>query len=90
MTFTIVDGIIVLLYLTGIALFGVFMGGKQRSVRDYFLSDRAIPWWAVCATIVATETSALTFLSLPGVAYGGSLVFLQLAAGYILGRVAVA
>ncbi|MCB2204313.1 sodium:solute symporter [bacterium] len=90
MTFGIVDGIIVLLYLTGIALFGVLMGGKQTSVRDYFISDRAMPWWAVCGTIVATETSALTFLSLPGLAYGGSMLFLQLAIGYILGRIAVA
>jgi Na+/proline symporter len=90
MSFSVLDGIIVLLYLTGIALFGVLMGGKQRSARDYFISDRAIPWWAVCATIVATETSALTFLSLPGLAYGGSLLFLQLAFGYILGRIAVA
>ncbi|MDT8322777.1 MAG: sodium:solute symporter [Bacteroidota bacterium] len=90
MTFSIIDGIIVLLYLAGIALFGVLMGGRQRSARDYFISDRPIPWWAVCGTIVATETSALTFLSLPGLAYGGSLLFLQLAIGYILGRIAVA
>lgn len=90
MTFSILDGIIVLVYLGGIALFGVLIGGKQQSVRDYFISDRAVPWWAVCGTIVATETSALTFLSLPGLAYGGSLLFLQLAIGYILGRIAVA
>jgi len=90
MTFSLIDGIVVILYLAGIASFGVFMGGRQRSARDYFISDRAIPWWAVTATIVATETSALTFLSLPGVAYAGSLVFLQLAAGYIIGRIAVA
>jgi len=90
MTFSLIDGIVVILYLTGIALFGVFMGGKQRSAHDYFISDRAIPWWAVTATIVATETSALTFLSLPGVAYAGSLVFLQLAMGYVIGRIAVA
>ncbi len=90
MNFSFLDGIIVLLYLAGIAFFGVLMGGKQRSVRDYFISDRAVPWWAVCATIVATETSALTFLSLPGLAYGGSMLFLQLALGYILGRIAVA
>jgi SSS family transporter len=89
MTFSIIDGIIVLFYLTGIAAFGVFMGGKQHSVRDYFISDKPVPWWAVCGTIVATETSAITFLSLPGIAYAGSLVFLQLAAGYILGRIAV-
>jgi SSS family transporter len=90
MTFTLLDAIIVIVYLGGIALFGVLIGGKQRSARDYFVSERAIPWWAICLTIVATETSALTFLSLPGVAYAGSMVFLQLAFGYILGRIAVA
>lgn len=90
MTFTLLDAIIVVGYLGGIALFGVLIGGKQRSARDYFVSERAIPWWAICLTIVATETSALTFLSLPGVAYAGSMVFLQLAFGYILGRIAVA
>ncbi|MBE0645126.1 MAG: sodium:solute symporter [Bacteroidetes bacterium] len=90
MTFSLLDGIIVLVYLGGIALFGVLIGGKQRSARDYFVSERAIPWWAICLTIVATETSALTFLSLPGVAFTGSMVFLQLAFGYILGRIAVA
>lgn len=89
MTFSLVDAFIVVAYLGGIALFGILMGGKQRSARDYFVSERAVPWWAVCLTIVATETSALTFLSLPGVAYGGSMVFLQLAFGYIAGRVVV-
>ncbi|MFA6232561.1 MAG: sodium:solute symporter [Bacteroidota bacterium] len=90
MTFTFLDAIIVIAYLGGIALFGVLIGGKQKSTKDYFVSERAIPWWAICLTIVATETSALTFLSLPGVSYLGSMVFLQLAFGYILGRIAVA
>ncbi len=90
MTFTILDASIVVVYLAGIALFGVLMGGKQNSARDYFVSDRAVPWWAITLGIVATETSALTFLSVPGIAYAGSMIFLQLAFGYILGRVAVA
>ncbi len=90
MTFSLLDTIVVILYLSGIALFGILMGGKQRSAKDFFVSDRALPWWAVCGTIVATETSAITFLSLPGVAYLGALHFLQLAAGYILGRIVVA
>ncbi|MBR9978805.1 MAG: sodium:solute symporter [Bacteroidetes bacterium] len=90
MTFNLIDGLILILYLAGTALFGLFMGGRQRSTRDYFLSERAVPWWAVCLTIVATETSALTFLSLPGIAFTGSMVFLQLAIGYILGRILVA
>lgn len=90
MTFSLIDAVIVVLYLAGIALFGILMGGRQRSARDYFVSDRAVPWWAICLTIVATETSALTFLSLPGMAYAGSMIFLQLAIGYIVGRIAVA
>ena len=90
MTFTVLDAIIVVAYLGGIALFGIYMGGRQRSARDYFVSERAVPWWAICLTIVATETSAITFLSLPGIAFGGSMVFLQLALGYIAGRVLVA
>ncbi len=90
MGFTAIDAIIVLVYLAGTALFGVLMGGRQTSARDYFLSERPIPWWAICLTIVATETSALTFLSLPGMAWAGSMVFLQLALGYILGRILVA
>ncbi|MFZ1729276.1 MAG: sodium:solute symporter [Bacteroidota bacterium] len=90
MTFSLLDAIIVFTYLGGIALFGVLIGGKQRSARDYFISERTIPWWAICLAIVATETSALTFLSLPGLAYAGSMVFLQIAFGYILGRIAVA
>ena len=90
MTFSLIDAVIIVFYLAGIALFGILMGGRQRSARDYFVSERAVPWWAVCLTIVATETSALTFLSLPGLAYAGSMVFLQLAIGYIFGRIAVA
>lgn len=90
MTFTLLDAIIVVAYLGGIALFGILMGGRQRSARDYFISERAVPWWAVCLTIVASETSAITFLSLPGIAYHGSMVFLQLSLGYIAGRILIA
>jgi solute:Na+ symporter, SSS family len=90
MTFNLIDAVIVIVYLAGIALFGILMGGRQRSAKDFFVSERAVPWWAVCLTIVATETSALTFLSLPGIAFTGSMVFLQLAIGYILGRILVA
>jgi len=90
MGFTTFDGVIIVLYLIGIAMFGMMMGGRQASVKDYFISEKTIPWWAVCITIVATETSALTFLSLPGIAWAGSMVFLQLALGYILGRIFVA
>ena len=68
MNFSYLDLIIVVVYLGGITAYGIIKGGKQKSARDYFVSDKAIPWWAVCFAIVATETSALTFISVPGVA----------------------
>ncbi|MBZ0203989.1 MAG: sodium:solute symporter [Ignavibacteria bacterium] len=89
MNFSYLDVIIVILYLGGVTAYGIIKGGKQKSARDYFVSDKAIPWWAVCFAIVATETSALTFISVPGVAYVGNLNFLQIAIGYILGRIVV-
>lgn len=89
MNFSYIDIIIVVLYLAGITAYGIIKGGKQKSARDYFVSEKAIPWWAVCFAIVATETSALTFISVPGVAYAGNLNFLQIAIGYILGRIVV-
>lgn len=89
MNFSYIDIIIVVLYLAGVTSYGIIKGGKQKSARDYFVSEKAIPWWAVCFAIVATETSALTFISVPGVAYAGNLNFLQIAIGYILGRIVV-
>jgi SSS family transporter len=89
MNFSILDVIIVILYLGGVTTYGILKGGKQKSAKDYFISDKAIPWWAVCFAIVATETSALTFISIPGVAYVGNLNFLQIAIGYIIGRIVV-
>lgn len=77
-------------YLVGVVAFGIWVGGKQKTSDDYFLGGRDLPWWAVCGSIVATETSTLTVIGVPAIAYGGSLVFLQVAAGYILGRVGVA
>ncbi len=89
MGFSTLDYVIVIAYLIGMAVLGVVSGGKQTSVRDYFLGSRQIPWWAVCFAIVATETSTLTFISIPGVAYLGNLNFLQVTFGYLLGRIAV-
>ncbi len=89
MNFGLIDWVIVVLYLLGVLIFGIISGGKQRSTLDYFLGARQVPWLAVCFAVVATETSALTFLSIPGVAYATNLNFLQLTFGYILGRIAV-
>src|SRR5215207_1167731 len=85
------DLIIIFGYLIGIVLFGAWFGRKQKTTSDYFLGDRAVPWWAVAFSIVATETSTITFISIPGVAFarGGNFGFLQLVFGYLLGRIVI-
>jgi len=85
----VIDYVIVILYLAGVTVFGLVVSGRQRSTTDYFLGGHQIPWWAVLLSVVATETSTLTFISIPAVAYGGSLTFLQITFGYILGRTLV-
>jgi SSS family transporter len=82
-----VDAIIIVAYLVGITLFGLRFRKSQRSLRDYFLADRNIPWWAIALSIVAAETSTLTVVSTPGLAYAGNFGFLQVALGYVLGRI---
>jgi SSS family solute:Na+ symporter len=76
-------------YLAAITAFGSWFARFQRTTRDYFLTDRSVPWWAVCFTIVATETSTLTFIGIPAAAYAGNMTFLQLALGYVIGRIIV-
>lgn len=83
------DLIILLLYLLLVTWGGVRLSGRLTTSRDYFLGGRNLPWWAVCLSVVATETSTLTFISIPGLAYLTNLNFLQLAIGYILGRIVV-
>jgi len=89
MGFSTVDYIILVAYLIAIALFGILRGGKQTSARDYFLGHDVIPWWVVCFSIVAAETSTLTFISIPGLAYVANLNFLQVTIGYLIGRIVV-
>src|ERR671936_31290 len=89
-TFTALDAVVLIAYLAGTTALGIWVGRRQRDSRDYFVASRAIPWWAVLFSVVATETSALTFISTPGLAYAGNLGFLQVVAGYIVGRVVVA
>ncbi len=84
------DYVIIVAYLIGIAVFGIISGGKQRSVKDYFQGSKVVPWWAVCFSIVAAETSTLTFISIPGLAYLTNLNFLQVTFGYLVGRIIVA
>jgi len=83
------DFAIIALYLAGITLFGLRFRKKQRSLRDYFLAGRDIPWWAIALSIVAAETSTLTIISIPGLAYDTNLTFLQVVMGYVVGRVVI-
>jgi len=88
--FTALDFFVLIAYLLATTSLGLYIGRRQRSANDYFIAERSIPWWAVMFSVVASETSALTFISIPGVAYLGNLSFLQVVAGYILGRIVVA
>jgi solute:Na+ symporter, SSS family len=82
-----IDFAILALYLVGITLFGAHFRRGQQNLRDYFLGGRTAPWWAIACSIVATETSTLTIIGTPGIAYGGNLGFLQLVIGYLVARV---
>lgn len=88
--FTALDFFVLIVYLAGTTALGLYIGRRQKSANDYFIAERSIPWWAVMFSVVASETSALTFISIPGLAYIGNLGFLQVVAGYILGRIVVA
>lgn len=85
------DLIIIFGYLIGITAFGIWYAGKQETTEDYFVGDRNVPWWAIAMSIVATETSTITFVSVPGIAFAknGNFQFLQLVFGYMLGRVVI-
>jgi SSS family transporter len=84
------DYTIIIIYLAAIAAVGKLSGGKQKSVKDYFVGSQEIPWWAISFSIVAAETSTLTFISIPGLSYLTNLNFLQLTFGYLIGRIIVA
>src|SRR5437764_5276257 len=84
-----VDLLIIAIYLAGITLFGLRFRKRQRSLKDYFLADRNIPWWAIGLSIVAAETSTLTIISIPGLAYDSNLTFLQVVMGYLVGRIII-
>ena len=83
------DFTIIAIYLIGITLFGMRFRKRQRTLRDYFLAGRDIPWWAITLSIVAAETSTLTIISVPGLAYSTDMAFLQVAMGYIAGRIVI-
>ena len=90
------DLAILVVYLLGMVAVGVWVGRGTSGAKDYLLGARDLPWWALLLSIVATETSTVTFLSTPGIAFGGDIPgatgdfrFLQLPFGYLLGRLAV-
>ena len=84
------DVAVIAAYCVAVVVFGLVRAGRQRDASDYFLGHRGLPWWALMLSIVATETSALTVISIPGIAARGDLTFLQIAFGYLVGRLGVA
>jgi SSS family transporter len=85
----LIDVAAIVLYLLGITWFGLRFRHGERSLRSYFLADRNVPWWAISLSIVSAETSTLTIISIPGLAFTGDFGFLQIALGYLLGRIVV-
>ena len=84
------DVAVIAAYCAAVVVAGLVLAGRQRDASDYFLGHRGLPWWALMLSIVATETSALTVISVPGIAARGDLTFLQIAFGYLVGRIGVA
>ena len=75
--------------MVGLILYGAIENSKNKTPSDYFISSEKVPWYVAMFSIVATETSVLTFISIPGIAYRGDWTFLQLSVGYIIGRAIV-
>lgn len=84
------DWLIIVGYLAGIIALGLWFGRDQRNTRDYFLGSRNIPWWGIGISIVAAETSALTIIGVPAIAYGTNLMFIQMIIGYVIARIILA
>ena len=89
MSTSFVDLFIIFIFMSGLIVYGIRQGQKNKNNTDYFLAGNDSPWWIAMFSIVATETSVLTFISVPGLAYRDDWFFLQLALGYILGRILV-
>ncbi len=90
MGFSTIDYFIFVVYVCASAGLGFYFARSQRSSQDYFLGNRELPWLAVSLSVVATETSTLTFIGIPALAYGSNLMFLQITLGYLLARILVA
>lgn len=84
------DWVIILIYLLGIIALGLWFGKDQHNTRDYFLGSKNVPWWGIGMSIVAAETSALTIIGVPAMAYGGNIAFIQMIIGYVIARIILA
>ena len=84
-----IDLTLIGVYLIGVTIFGARFGRRQKSIRDYFLGGREAPWWAIALSIVAAETSTLTIIGTPALAFGSDLGFLQIVFGYLLARIVI-
>ncbi len=84
------DFVVLIGYFAVLQLVGFVAGRGQKGTADFFSGEHTLPWWVISASIVAAETSSLTFISIPGLAYTGNLTFMQLAFGYVIGRIIVA
>jgi SSS family transporter len=83
------DWAVILAYLAGVTWLGARFRGRQKSLKDYFLGGRTAPWWAIALSIVSAETSTLTIVGTPGLAFAGDLGFLQVVLGYLLARIVI-
>lgn len=88
--FNLGDWLVIIAYLGGIIGLGVWFGKDQRNTRDYFLGSRNIPWWGIGVSIVAAETSALTIIGVPAIAFGSNMMFIQMIVGYVIARIILA
>src|SRR5439155_27359330 len=79
------DAAVIVLYCAAVIVAGLVVAGRQRDASDYFLGHRGLPWWALMLSVVATEPSAVTVISVPGIAARGDLTFLQIGLGYLVG-----
>src|SRR5437764_13164082 len=84
-----IDLAVILAYLAAITWFGARFRHGQRNLRDYFLGGRTAPWWAISLSIVSAETSTLTIIGTPPLAFAGNLGFLQIVFGYLLARIVI-
>ena len=84
-----IDQSVIIFFLLSFSIYGIWQAKNNQTSKDYFLAGKNLPWPVAMFSIVATETSVLTFISVPGLAYRGDWFFLQLAFGYMIGRILV-